>query len=51
MVMDDESDSEEEEEEELDLDDQRMAKLLRAVNEDKAKVKINVPNYGGNLND
>lgn len=52
-----ESDSNEEEEEEfedvddeLDLEDQRMEKLLRAVKSEKHKVKIDVPKFGGNLN-
>lgn len=54
----DKSDFDEEEEEEfedveeeLDPEDQRMEKFLRAVKSEKNKVKIDVPNYGGNLND
>lgn len=52
-VESNEEDEEDEEdvEEELDLEDQRMAKLLKAVKGDKYKVKIYFQNFGGNLNE
>lgn len=46
-----EEENEEEDEDELDPDEKRMAKLLREIKVDKHKIKIDLPMYGGNLNE